>query len=213
MDSPVERRPIGDHDWHSPQYVNDWITRDVTRDGQRRPLLERMLGAAPWPHDAEIRVLDVGAGYGLVSEVVLQNFPRARVTLQDYSAPMLDRARERLAQYSGRVTFVLADLTDRTWPAKAGGPFDLVVSGLAVHNLRDEAAMRAVYRDIHGMLKPGGMFLDYDLAGIVRGGVETHLQWLREADFEEAASPWRDEQSPVAIMVARAGGGAGRQPA
>ena len=205
MDSAFARRPMGDHDWHSPAYVDDWIARDVTRDGQRRPLLEEMLRVAPFAQDADIKVLDVGAGYGLVSEVVLQNFPHAQVTLLDYSAPMLEHARKRLSQEAARVTFVLADLTDRAWPTRAGGPFDMVVSGLTIHNLREEAAMRAVYREIRGLLRQGGVFLDYDLAGIVAGGVQTHLHWLREAGFTQATTSWSDERSPAAIMVAHAG--------
>src|SRR5579885_1857213 len=76
-------RPIGEHDWQSPEYVNDWIERDVTRDDQRRPLLQKMIGMAPFAREAPIRVLDVGAGYGLVSEQVLMIFPRAQLTLQD----------------------------------------------------------------------------------------------------------------------------------
>jgi 16S rRNA G1207 methylase RsmC len=42
-------------------------------------------------HDASITVRDVGGGYGVVPEDVLQPFPRSRVTLQDYSQPMLGR--------------------------------------------------------------------------------------------------------------------------
>ena len=76
------------HDWHSTDYVAEWITRDAVRDPERRPLLQQMLSFAPFPREAELEVLDVGAGYGAVSEELLQAFPAARVTLQDYSQPM-----------------------------------------------------------------------------------------------------------------------------
>ena len=36
-------RPIGKHDWHSREYVENWIGRDVTHDDERRPLLQQML--------------------------------------------------------------------------------------------------------------------------------------------------------------------------
>src|SRR3954468_9002425 len=42
------------------------------------------------------RVLDLGAGTGLLSAFVADAFPRAELTLLDGSAAMLDRARERL---------------------------------------------------------------------------------------------------------------------
>ena len=64
----------GEHEWHSREYVDDWIARDVTRDSERRPVLRTMLGIAPFPPEAEIDVLDIGAGYGLVSEEVLRIF-------------------------------------------------------------------------------------------------------------------------------------------
>jgi hypothetical protein len=48
MGSPRDRH-IGDHDWHSREYVDDWIARDVQRDGQRRPMLQQMLKRAPQP--------------------------------------------------------------------------------------------------------------------------------------------------------------------
>jgi len=90
------------HDWFSTDYVSDWITHDVARDSERRPLLQQMLSSAPFTHDAALKVLDVGAGYGVVTEEVLKTFPAARITLQDYSQPMLDQARQRLAKHSDR---------------------------------------------------------------------------------------------------------------
>ena len=101
------------HDWHSTDYVAAWITRDAARDPERRPLLRQMLSFAPFPRDAELGVLDVGAGYGAVSEEVLHAFPAARVTLQDYSQPMLDRARQRLGDRSYQLSYALCDLVDR----------------------------------------------------------------------------------------------------
>ena len=103
----------GHHDWHSQEYVDHWIDHDVTRDGERRPVLRDMMQQAPFPADAAVEVLDIGAGYGIVSEEALKAFPNARVTLLDYSAPMLERARQRLTAYADRTAFVTADLSRR----------------------------------------------------------------------------------------------------
>ena len=115
------------------------------------------------PRDARLAVLDVGAGYGAVTEELLRLFPAAEVTLQDYSTPMLAEARRRLAAHAGQLRVVTADLTDPAWPAAVGGPFDLAVSAIVLHNLRDDAKIFACYRAIHDLLRPGGWFLDYDL--------------------------------------------------
>jgi ubiquinone/menaquinone biosynthesis C-methylase UbiE len=185
------------HDWHSTDYVAEWITRDATRDPERRPLLQQMLSFAPFPRDAELAVLDVGAGYGAVSEEVLHAFPAARITLQDYSQPMLDRARQRLADRSDQLRYVLCDLVDPSWPKQVGGPFDLAVSAIALHNLRDTEKIFACYRAILDLLKPSGRFLNCDR---FVDGVEPHMAALREAGFGRVECPW--QESPRAIVVA-----------
>jgi ubiquinone/menaquinone biosynthesis C-methylase UbiE len=185
------------HDWHSIDYVAEWISRDAVRDPERRPLLRQMLSFAPFPRDAELEVLDVGAGYGAVSEEVLQAFPAARVTLQDYSRPMLDRARQRLADRSEQLRYVVCDLTDASWPQRVGGPFDLSVSAIALHNLRDPEKIFACYRAIHSLLKPAGCFLNCDR---FVEGVDPHLAELRKIGFDRAECPW--QQPPRAIVIA-----------
>jgi len=185
------------HDWHSEQYVTDWIAHDVARDPERRPRLQQMLEMAPFPRAAAIEVLDVGAGYGAVSEEVLKRFPNARVTLQDYSQPMLAEAQRRLAPHAARLTYVTADLTDPAWPQAVGGPFDLAVSAIALHNLRDPAKIFACYRAIHDLLRPDGRFLDYDL---FFAGAEGHIAELKKVGFGLVECAWGEP--PRAILVA-----------
>jgi ubiquinone/menaquinone biosynthesis C-methylase UbiE len=185
------------HDWHSTDYVAEWINRDAARDPERRPLLQQMLSVAPFPREAGIEVLDVGAGFGVVSEEVLQAFPAARITLQDYSAPMLDQARQRLTAHSGQLRYILCDLTDPSWPRQVGGPFDLAVSAIALHNLGDPKKIYACYRVIRDLLKPGGYFLNCDR---FVDGVEPHLAELREAGFDRVECHWHDP--PRAIIAA-----------
>jgi SAM-dependent methyltransferase len=193
-------RPIGEHDWHSREYVDNWIESDVTHDNLRRPLLQRMLSLAPFAPEAEISALDVGAGYGLVSEQVLRMFPRVHLTMQDYSEPMFDHARRRLQLHSSQITYVLSDLRDPRWTAELAAPFDLIVSGLAIHNLREQSLMQACYRSIYEMLLRTGIFLDYDLFGLVASGVATHRGWLQAAGFARTECTW--EEPPFGIIAA-----------
>ena len=189
-----------EHDWHSQSYVDWWIARDEGRDAERRQRLRHMLSQAGLAGDAAAAVLDVGGGYGVVSEEVLAAFPRARVTLQDYSEPMLDEARRRLSRYVGRIGFALADLRDPSWTERVGGPFDLAVSAIAIHNLRDPALIAACYRAVAGVLKAGGRFLDYDLFFDHIGGLAHHLQLMKEAGFARADCLW--QEAPRATVAA-----------
>jgi hypothetical protein len=187
------------HDWHSESYVDYWIKRDAGRNDERRPRIAEMVAMAKLPHDAAIAALDIGAGYGFVSEEVLRAFPNAHVTLQDFSALMLERARGHLAAAARRTSFVLADLSDPHWVDQVGGPFDLIVSAIAIHNLRSTAAIAACYRGIAQVLKPGAPFLDYDLFALV-GGIETHIGLMQEAGLSRVFRAWDDGHA--AIMVA-----------
>lgn len=190
------------HDWHSQSYVNYWITRDEGRNEARRARIREMIALSRLPGDAALAVLDVGGGYGFVTEEVLRAFPQARVTLQDYSQLMLDRARERLNKWSDHLTYVLADLTDAAWSAGVGGPFDLIVSAIAIHNLREGGAIAACYRAISGLLKPDAPFLDYDLFAAV-GGIDTHIDMMQEAGMTRVCRAWDDGHAAIIVAHGR----------
>jgi len=167
MPAAETTRSTNEHDWHSSEYVDWWITRDRGRDAERRQRLQKMLAHADAPPNAKFSVIDIGGGYGVVTEEVVAAFPRARVTLQDYSEPMILAARERLIAHSECINYVLADLTDQGWVDRVlsvgGGPFDLAVSAIVIHNLRQAPLIAHAYSGVARMLKPGGLFLDYDL--------------------------------------------------
>jgi SAM-dependent methyltransferase len=186
------------HDWHSQTYVDYWIKRDESRDEERRPRIRQMIEMAKLPREAELAVLDIGAGYGFVTEEVLRAFPMAHVVLQDFSELMLTRARKHLGKFAGQLSFVLADLTDPTWSDRVGGPFDLIVSGIAIHNLRATDKIAAVYRGVAGLLKPDALFLDYDLFA-QHGGIETHVGMMQEAGMTRVSRAW--DYGHAAIII------------
>jgi hypothetical protein len=63
--------------------------------------------------------------------------------------------------------------------------------------LRDPEKIFACYRAIHGLLKPGGCFVNCDR---FVDGIEPHLAALREAEFDGVECSWRER--PRAIIVA-----------
>src|SRR5215470_14736713 len=187
------------HHWESADYVRGWLARDAGRQDERAPIIARLIAAVPFARVAAIEVLDVGGGAGMIAEAILDAFPTARVTVQDFSPHMLAAARGRLSRHSARLLTVLSDLTDASWTKTAGGPFDLAVSGIAIHNLHDMAAIAACYEAVRSLFKTGGAFIDYDHFDRV-GGVPLHQHMLKVAGFASADVLWHEH--PTAIIKA-----------
>ncbi|HEV3479768.1 MAG TPA: class I SAM-dependent methyltransferase [Gaiellaceae bacterium] len=145
----------------------------------------------------EVRdVLDLGIGTGETARRVLARHRGARLVGIDESEAML-----AAADLEGdlRVSRLEDPLPD--------GPFDLVVSCLAIHHL-DAGGKRDLFRRIAAVLRPGGRFVLADVVvpereedsvtpttpGFDRpDALEPQLEWLREAGFEpELAWSWKD---------------------
>jgi len=97
-------------------------------------------------------VLDVGAGYGVVSEEVLQAFGSSDHSTGLFRADA--RPRRHALPVVPKLRYVLCNLVDPSWPKQVGGPFDLAVSAIAIHNLRDPEKIFACYHAIHDLLNP-----------------------------------------------------------
>lgn len=179
------------------------------------------------------RILDVGAGTGLLARRVADSFPKTELTLLDGAPAMLEQARGVLGD---RARYVEADPMD---PLPAG-PWDAVVSALAVHHL-DDRAKRVLFGRVHAELTPGGLFVNaeqvagptalfhdayadwHERRSLAAGAtpeqwaasqdrmrldrwasVEHQLAWLREAGFADADCLFKDHC--FAVLVARRSG-------
>lgn len=109
------------------------------------------------------RFLDIGAGDGVLSEILLDRHPQSEAVLVDFSRPMLDAAASRLESSAGRWRSVEADLSSPGWvnALPAGEPYDAVVSGLCIHHLPDERK-RQLYEEVFDLLAAGGAFLNWE---------------------------------------------------
>lgn len=152
-------------------------------------------------------ILDLGVGAGETAARVLAVHEGARLTGVDSSPEMLAGAARILSP--DRVTFVEADLGDPLPP----GPFDLVVSALAVHHLEGERKA-ALFERIAAVLAPRGVFVLGDVVvpddpadAVIENEegydfpspVSDQLAWLARAGFEaEVAWASRD----LAVMRA-----------
>jgi tRNA (cmo5U34)-methyltransferase len=158
----------GGHDWHSPAYVRAWVERKEAQAAARNAQFDLLASYIPSPREADLKILDVGAGWGPLAGRLLDLFPRARVTLLDYSTAMLGEARTRLQPYADRTQFVQCDLAAPralTTLQSADRPFDVVVASCCFHNIDPAEHIWALYGEIRAALAPGGCFLNLDIVG------------------------------------------------
>ena len=102
------------------------------------------------------RILDLGAGTGLLSAFWFPHAPQSEYVLVDIAGEMLKVARQRFAGQEK----VLCQTMDycRELPQ---GPFDVIVSALSIHHLENEEKKKLFAR-IYEALPAGGVFVNYD---------------------------------------------------
>src|ERR687884_792428 len=150
------------------------------------------------------RILELGIGTGETTRRVLELHPRAHLTAIDSSAAMLARAHE---------AFPAADLrAARLEDPLPEGPFDLVVSTLAVHHL-DAPGKADLFRRVAAALRPCGRFVLADVVVPERpedavidctpgfdlpDTVPDQLEWLRAAGLESHVTWSRRDLAVIA---------------
>lgn len=184
-----------DHE-HHPHHGHsdlDWAAMAPLLESQAElfaPLHERALAWLAQQQTDPGLVVDAGSGPGVVSCLLAETFPGARVVAVDGAAPLLERARaraerlgvaDRFGTLAGELPGVLGDLD---YPA------DLLWAGRSLHHLGDQRAALAAFAD---RLAPGGTlavlegglparFLPRDL-GFGRPGLQARLDALYEEWF------------------------------
>ncbi|MER7498228.1 class I SAM-dependent methyltransferase [Streptomyces pharetrae] len=190
-----------DHVPHQHQHQHhdhgdlDWAEMAPLLESQAElfaPLYERALAWLAQQQTDPGLVVDAGSGPGVVSCLLAETFPGARVVAVDGAEPLLERARaraerlgvaDRFGTLAGELPGVLGDLD---YPA------DLLWASRSLHHLGDQRAALAAFA---GRLAPGGTlavlegglparFFPRDL-GFGRPGLQARLDALQEEWFAE----------------------------
>jgi tRNA (cmo5U34)-methyltransferase len=121
------------------------------------------------------KIVDLGAGSGLLSILIRERFPEAELHLVDFSKPMLDQARARMGD--DRVHFHQADYLSDALPDGVCA----VVSALSIHHLEDEGK-KTLFARVYAMLSPGGAFVNADHIAGPTEALEARYQatWLAQ---------------------------------
>jgi SAM-dependent methyltransferase len=157
------------------------------------------------------RILELGTGTGETARRLLERHPRASLVGIDASPRMLAHARAVLP--AGRVALSVGRLEDPL----PDGPFDLVVSVLAVHHL-DGPGKADLFPRVAAVLSPGARFVlgdvvvpddPVDAVTPIDGDCDTpssvaeQLGWLSAAGLASRVA-WA--QRDLAVLVAEAPG-------
>lgn len=150
------------------------IRRGVPRYDE---MLERLVDYLP---PAASAVLELGCGTGNLSLALAARYPGARMTFVDASPEMIEVTRARLnekhPETDSRSRFVnerFESLGEET------GKFDLVVSSISLHHVREKGPL---YAEIRKLIAPGGAFRFSDQ---LRGETDRihELNWTRWLEF------------------------------
>ncbi len=190
--------------WNDPQHSAAYLAR---ADG----LPHRQEGEAALVDDlSEVlpgRLLDLGCGDGRLTALLLDAYPGRAAVCLDLSPVMLAAAEERFGA-DAAVALVRHDFAR---PLPLVGAFDAVVSSLAVHHV-DDARKRALFAEVAGLLRPGGVFANLEVVAsptpalharwrLETGApddpsdrlrdVESQLRWLADCGFDDVDCIWK----------------------
>ncbi|MBQ9269093.1 MAG: class I SAM-dependent methyltransferase [Oscillospiraceae bacterium] len=121
-------------------------------DGEKnlRYLAEALSGV---PEDFQGKLLEVPVGTGVLTMPVYREIPKAEITCLDYSADMMEAAKERAKSLGlENISFQQGDVGNLPFD---DGSFDIVLSLNGFHAFPDK---EAAYRETFRVLKPGGTF-------------------------------------------------------
>ncbi|MDA4128827.1 MAG: class I SAM-dependent methyltransferase [Thaumarchaeota archaeon] len=128
-------------------------------------LREKVVGMIPWKGDE--KVLDIGCGRGLLLIGAARHLVTGSAVGVDIwkwgdltgNAPGAALENAKLEGVADRVTLKEGDASSLAFPDST---FDVVLSSLAIHNLKGEEARDRAIREAVRVLKPGGTLAIYD---------------------------------------------------
>jgi len=108
--------------------------------------------------------IDIGAGDGILSHLILDKFKNSKGCLIDFSQPMIEAANKRLNEYLDRIKIIDADISNSNWQDKFNDDFkavDLIVSGYCIHHL-PHGRKYEIYQEIYNRLSSNGIFINVE---------------------------------------------------
>ncbi|MFG1671266.1 class I SAM-dependent methyltransferase [Streptomyces sp. Y7] len=205
------------HQHHHDHTDVDWAAMGPMLEAQAELFLPLYEHAMAWLGKRQTEpglIVDAGSGPGVVSCLLADTFPGARIVAVDGSEPLLERAQaraerlgvaDRFGTLAGELPAVLGELDY---------PVDLLWAGRSLHHLGDQRAALAAFADRLASggtlaLQEGGLpsrFLPRDI-GFGRPGLQARLdvletEWFAQMRDELPGSVAETEDWPALIAAA-----------
>ncbi|HXF76015.1 MAG TPA: class I SAM-dependent methyltransferase [Methylomirabilota bacterium] len=137
------------HDWNSPMYVLNWAKGQDAKETHGQEPFNILASAIPYDKVQPIKILGLGAGYSALTKFLLERFPNATAVCQDGSREMAKLGRKHMKDLGGRFQYALCDFSKHGWMEPLQGPFEAVVSSIAIHNVGSPKIIRGIYEDVY----------------------------------------------------------------
>jgi tRNA (cmo5U34)-methyltransferase len=149
--------------WAQEHFSKDFLEKADIYIQERRKMISNMSSLFTFYFNSkrDIHTLDLGCGDGVLTEELLGKDETIIATLVDGSLTMLQKARERLAAYSG-MHFIHESFQELLTGTLSLGHFDFCVSSFAIHHL-EMKEKKNLFRYIYGHLNTKGHFVNIDV--------------------------------------------------
>jgi tRNA (cmo5U34)-methyltransferase len=125
-------------------------------------------------------LLDVGCGAGNYSVKMLSRVAGLEVELVDLSAPMLERAKQRVTAAGARaVRTYHGDIRRMDF---GDGSIDIILAAAVLHHLRNDGEWDSVFAKFHRWLRPGGSVWISDLV-MQKSPPVQEMMWRRYGEY------------------------------
>lgn len=184
-------RTVGEVDtnaaiWKSEEAVRSFAAQAEQRERERHEQLLLLARLLPFSPDDAFTFVDLGAGTGAASRVLLAEYPKANAVLAEYSPQMTAEGERQMTAFRGRYRYAEHDMRSAEWPSAIPQGLDAVVSALSIHHLPD-ARKRAIFQEIFQRLQPGGWYVNYDPIRAPDAALEAI--WQRVNDRYDPGAP------------------------
>lgn len=183
-----------------PQMIEEWEDMQNAYYPDRRGQLGFLVSIVSQMEEVD-KVLEIGAGTGNLSKMLIDRTPGSSVIVVDFDEIMLEMAKYNLRDFDNNAKFLKRDLKDSEWLKGIPKNLSAVVSAYTFHVLSDKRR-QDVYSEIYGMLKEGGLFICidevdsdfYEFEAICQNVLEN----IRDnARVRELSGDWKDFWSRV----------------